>query len=94
MDLGRFLATSPISERMDMWAATATYTNWIEGRRGPKDRETWLVMCVGEYVSDFLEVARRAGVTVERIEGAGDDERYVMLVGEPGTGWNAPSLPG
>ncbi len=84
-----FLVTAPIGLRMDLWAAAATFTNWIEGR-GPAVRETWLVMCPGEYGEGFLDIARTIGVTVERVEGAGDDERYVMLVGEPGTGWKAP----
>jgi hypothetical protein len=83
----RLLVTAPIGERMDMWAATAVFANWIEGR-GPENRETWLVTCFGEHAPGFLDAARKIGVTVEQVEGAGDDERYVMLVGEPGTGWN------
>jgi hypothetical protein len=83
----RFLVTAPIGERMDMWAVTGAFANWIEGR-GPEDRETWLVTCFDEHASGFLEAARNTGVTVEEIEGAGDDERYLLLVGDSGTGWN------
>jgi hypothetical protein len=88
MSVHRFLVTAPIGERMDMWAVTAIFANWIEGR-GPEDRETWLVTCFDEHAQGFLEAGRRSGVTVEEVEGAGDDERYVMRVGEPGTGWEA-----
>lgn len=82
----RFLVTAPLGDRMDVWAATGTVANWIEGR-GPAERETWLVTCMGEHAGFFLEVARKRDVTVEEIEGAGDDERYVLRAGEPGTGW-------
>lgn len=44
--------------------------------------------CFDEHASGFLEAARNTGVTVEEIEGAGDGERYLLLVGDPGTGWN------
>ena len=84
----RFLLTAPMGLRMDTWAATAMFTNWIDGR-GPEDRQTWLVTCFDAHAHSFLQAARNIGVTVEEIEGAGDDERYVMLVGEPGTGWLA-----
>lgn len=86
MSMHRFLVTAPLGLRMDTWAATAMFTNWIEGR-GPMDRETWLVMCPGEFSDAFLTAARQTGVTVEEVEGAGDSERYVLLVGEPGSGW-------
>jgi hypothetical protein len=83
----KFLVTAPIGERMDTWAATAMFANWIQGW-GPEDRQTWLVTCLdGHYANSFLDAARNIGVTVEEIEGAGDDERYVMLVGDPGSGW-------
>ncbi len=85
----RFLITAPTALRMDAWAATGMFANWLEGR-GPEDRETWLVTCFGEHAHSFLDAARNIGVTVEEIEDAGDDERYVMLVGEPGTGWQGP----
>jgi hypothetical protein len=81
-----FLVTAEIGLRMDMWAAVASFTNWVDGR-GPVTRETWQVMCPGNYAEGFLDIARTLGVTVEGIEGSGDDERYVMLVGEPGSGW-------
>ena len=83
----RFLVTASLDDRMDVWAATAAFSNWLEGR-GPEDRETWLVTCPGEYSAAFLAAAQaRPAATVEEIEGAGDSERYVMLAGEPGSGW-------
>lgn len=85
-----YLVTASFDQRMDMWAATATFSNWFEGR-GPQDRQTWHVACVRECTDAFLGVARTLGVTVEEIQGAGDDERYVLLAGEPGTGWTAPA---
>jgi len=84
-----FLVTADLGTRMDLWAATAMVTNWLEGR-GPAERETWMVMCPGEHGEAFLAAARQLGATVEEIEGAGDDERYVLRVGEPGTGWQPP----
>ncbi len=91
MSVHRFLVTAPIHLRLAVWADTAAFANWIEGR-GPQDRETWLVTSFSQHADSFLEVARDIGVTVEEIEGAGDDERYVMLVGEHGTGWNGAPL--
>jgi hypothetical protein len=87
--LRRFLVTAELGTRMDLWATTATFTNWLEGR-GPAERETWMVMCPGEYGEAFLEASRQLGATVEEIDGAGDGERYVLRVGEPGTGWQPP----
>ena len=87
MSVRRFLVTSSLGSRMGVWAATATYVNWIEGR-GPEERETWLVTCFGEHADHFLAAARlRPDVTIEEIQGAGDDERYELLVGDPDTGW-------
>jgi hypothetical protein len=83
----RYLVTAPTDLRMDTWAATGMFTNWLEGR-GPEDRQTWLVTCFDEHSHTLLDAARNIGVTVEEIHGAGDDERYELLVGEPGTGWN------
>ncbi len=88
-DVHTYLFTGPLSARMDTWAATGMFTNWIEGR-GPDDRQTWLVTCFDDRAHSFLEAARLVGATVEEIEGAGDDERYVLRVGEPGTGWSPP----
>ena len=82
----RFLITAPVKLRMDTWAATSMFANWIEGR-GPEDRQTWLVTCYAAHAHTFLESAELIGVTVEEIEGAGDEEHYVMLVGESGSGW-------
>ncbi len=88
MSVRRFLVTASPGSRMDVWAATAPVSNWLDGR-GPEERATWLVMCPGEHAEYFLAAARqRADVTVEELEGAGDSEQYTLLVGEPGTGWN------
>ena len=65
----RFLVTASLDDRMDVWAATAAFSNWLEGR-GPEDRETWLVTCPGEYSAAFLAAAQaRPAATVEEIEG-------------------------
>ena len=85
MTVHRYLVTASTGSRMDLWAATGAYANWIEGR-GPQERETWLVTCFAEHSSHFLAAARqRADATVEEIEGAGDAEQYVLVAGEPGT---------
>ena len=84
--LRRFLVTAGTGERMSLWAAMATVSNWIEGR-GPEERQTWLVMVIGDGADAFLGAARTLGVTVEELEGAGDEEHRTLLVGEPGTGW-------
>lgn len=87
MSVRRFLVTAPVGDRMDVWAATSTYANWIEGR-GPQERETWLATCPGQYAEHFIAAARcRPDLTVEEIQGAGDDERYELVAGQPGTGW-------
>jgi hypothetical protein len=82
----RFLVTAAEGPKFDLWSVTGFFANWIEGRPNG-ERETWLVTVFDEAAGSFLDAARPAGVTVEEIEGAGDDERYVMRVGEPGTGW-------
>lgn len=85
-----FLVTTPPDEHFGLWAATATVSNWIESRTG-RNGVTWQVMVMGENGPAFLDVARQLGdITVEEIEGADGGERFVLLVGEPGTGWTAP----
>lgn len=85
-----YLVTTAPGEHMDLWAATATVANWIESRYG-RNGATWQVMVMDSDGPQFLDIARKLGdITVEEIEGAGDDERFVLLVGEPGTGWKAP----
>lgn len=86
----RFLVTAPDDPRIDMWYATAAYANWLDGRDNERlgdGYETWLVTVFGEHEEHFVTAARAVGVTVEEIEGGGDTERYVLRVGEPGTGW-------
>jgi len=87
-----FLVTAPEPARLDLWADTAPVTNWIEGRikDGATDgAETWLVTCFDVNAPDFLATARAIGVTVEEIEGGGDNETYILRVGKPGTGWQS-----
>ena len=82
-----YLVTTPPDEHLGLWAATATVANWIESRTG-RNGTTWQVMVIGDSGPQFLEAARNlGGITVEEIEGAGGDERFVLLAGEPGTGW-------
>jgi len=84
-----YLVTTPPNEHFDLWAATAMVSNWIESRHG-NNGVTWQVMVPADAGPQFIEAARKlGGITVEEIEGAGDDERYVALVGEPGSGWRA-----
>lgn len=89
MNVHRYLVTAPDGPRMDMWTATGMYANWIEGRENKSRGETWLVTVFGEHTEHFLEAGRATGVTVEEIEGGGETERYILCVGEPGTGWQA-----
>lgn len=85
-----YLVTTPPDEHFDLWAATAPVANWIESRTG-RNGVTWQVMVMSANAPQFLDIARKiGGITVEEIEGAGDGERFVLLVGEPGTGWKAP----
>lgn len=88
MSVHRFLVTAEEGPKFDFWPHTAMYANWIDGRENPRGGETWLVTVFGEDVDRFLTAARTAsGVTVEEIDYVGADERYVLRVGEPGTGW-------
>lgn len=83
----RFLVTAPIGQRIDIWAVTGRYANWIEGR-GPAERETWLVTCFDQHAARFRRTcAARDKTTLEEIEGAGDDERYTLVSGNPEAGW-------
>ena len=92
MTVHRYLVTGDVAQRMDAWIPTASYANWIEGRERGENRETWLVTCFSEHTEAFLTGAEAAGVTVEEIEGAGDDESYRLIFGEPGSGWD-PAAP-
>jgi hypothetical protein len=85
----RFLVTAPDQVRMAVWVRTAAYANWLEGRPNRHQSETWLVTVFGEHAEHFLDSARVLSATVEEVEGAGDDERYVLLIGESGTSWTA-----
>lgn len=88
MTVHAYLATAPVDLKMDLWAASAAYANWIEGRENG-DRETWQVMVYDEQSTAFLAAAEQLGVTVEEIVGSGDAETYQLRVGEQGTGWQA-----
>ncbi|MGB3443869.1 MAG: hypothetical protein WBA97_34460 [Actinophytocola sp.] len=85
-DVHRYLITAPADLKMDLWATTGMFANWLEGRENG-DRETWLATVFDKQAEGFLIAARTVGVTVEEIEGGGDTETYRLLVGEPGTGW-------
>lgn len=90
MTVHRFLVTADPGERLDVWAATCAYANWIEGRENKRGGDTFLVTVFSAQGEKFLDVARTySGVTVEEIEGAGDNETYALRVGEEGTGWAA-----
>ncbi len=83
----RFLVTSSFEARMRMWEASGSYANWIEGRNNRHGTETWMVTVLNKHTSYFLDAARVCPVTLEEIIGAGDDENYELLFGDPGTGW-------
>lgn len=90
MTVHRFLVTADVDPRLQVWAQTAPYANWIEGRENKRGGDTFLVTVFAAQGEDFLSAARdHSGVTVEEIEGAGDTETYVLRVGEEGTGWLA-----
>lgn len=83
-----FLVTAPENERINLWANTAVYANWLDGRENAAGTETWHVMVFDEHAADFLGIATDIqGLTVEEIEGAGDTETYILVAGVPGTGW-------
>jgi hypothetical protein len=82
----RFLVTAPDDLKMNTWAATRMFSNWVEGRENGS-RETWLVTVYAAHAESFLETARNIGVTVEEIKGGGESQSYVLRVGEPGSGW-------
>lgn len=91
----RFLVTAELGPRMDLWAATGAYVNWLDGRANERlgdAYETWLVTVFAEHAEQFLTAARAVRVTVEEIEGGGDTEQYLLRVGEPGTGWAKPEV--
>jgi hypothetical protein len=75
---------------MRMGVATGMYANWLEARDNRHQTLTWLVTVFGEHADYFLEVVRQMDATVEELEGGGDTERYVLRVGDSGTGWAEP----
>lgn len=85
--VGRFLVTASPELKMDAWLATGSFANWLESRENGPDLETSLVTVFEEDREVFLTLTQEAGVTVEEIHGGGDTETYVLLVGEPGSGW-------
>jgi sarcosine oxidase delta subunit len=89
MAVHRYLVTAQAGPKMDMWADTGAFANWITGRDNPSgnETETWLVTVYAENSEAFLTAARDARVTVEEIQGSDDTEQYLLRVGEPGTGW-------
>lgn len=93
MALRRLLVTADDQTRLALWLPLATVANWIEGRPHPRRPgvETWSVTVFDPDTDLLLEAARRAGATVEEIDGADDDETYRLLVGTAGSGWAAAS---
>lgn len=87
----RFLVTARDDSRIDLWSNTAAYANWLGGREHPSGGQTWLVTVFAEHGQLFLDAAAALGVTVEELDGAGDNEEYVLRTGEPGTGWAPPA---
>lgn len=85
----RFLATATHGPRLALWQCTAVCANWLDARDNPRGGETWLVTVFTEHAQQFLDAATALGVTVEEIESSGDEEKYRLRVGEPGTGWQA-----
>jgi hypothetical protein len=85
MTVHGLLVTATEAEKFEVWAATAPFSNWLDGRPNG-DRETWHVMVYDEHLKLFLAAAEGAA-TVERIEGSGESETYRLLLGEPGSGW-------
>lgn len=99
MTVHRLLVTAYPDVRAAVWAATALSANWLECRDHPArdGAQTCLVTVFAEQLPDFLDLARQVNdtagpVTVEEIHGAGDDETYTLLLGEPGTGWPDTTL--
>lgn len=68
----RYLITTPIGEHHGVWMATGSVANWLEGRENGEGRETWLVTVFSEDAELVLDAARKAGVTVQEVLGAGD----------------------
>jgi hypothetical protein len=77
-----YLVTGNDEQRYGMQMHSFTYANWIELRG-----QTALVTAFDEHLDGFLKLAAKCGATVQRIENAGDDESYTLLVGEEKDGW-------
>lgn len=90
MSVHRFLVTGLEPTGIRLGVVTGLYAHWIEARDNQHGTLTWLVTVLDSHGERFLEAARRVGATVEEIEGADDTERYLLRVGEPGTGWAEP----
>jgi hypothetical protein len=86
MTVHRLLITARTELRVDLWAATCEFSNWLEGRENG-DRVTWLTIVYDGDLPVFLDAAEKLGVTVDEVDGAGETESYRTLVGAPGTGW-------
>jgi len=79
-----YLVTGTDDGRRSMQVATAAVANWLDTRQ-----RTTLVTCFDEDSEGFLRSARSLGLTVEEIVHGAAGETYKLLVGEPGTGWEA-----
>jgi hypothetical protein len=86
-----YLVTTRDGEHFPLWLISGAYSNWLDCRpcRNDPARTTWHVM-VADEDEHFIAAAQGApGTTIERIDGAGDGERYELVAGEQGTGWQA-----
>jgi hypothetical protein len=82
-----YLVTTQTDKHFPFWSSVAAYSNWLDCKpsRNDPNRTTWYVMVATED-DHFIASATALGVTVERLIGAGADERHELVVGEPGTG--------
>jgi hypothetical protein len=77
-----YLVTGDEGPREGLWRTSCHVTNWLDLRG-----QTAHVMVFDENLNQFLANAAQFGLTVQRIEGAGEDEHYQILVGDEADGW-------
>lgn len=85
----RLLVTASDEARMVLWARTAHFANWLDGKDNRHGGQTWILTVYATEYEQFMQLARGIDnqVTIERIVGAGDSEEYEMIMGTPGEGW-------
>jgi hypothetical protein len=89
----RYLVTTPLDRKMDVWLPTAFYANWLDAKKNG-DQETWLVTCFEENATHFKGVCEAyPDVTLQEIHTTGMDEpygeRYELISGDEARGWHA-----